>query len=145
MLAFLLIWSLCWLCTHACDDPQRVLVGNCHCATFGCNWQCLCSYDDTQVLTLCVFQSHFLVRHFPALFLCTSLLHIPAIVFSPVFLSPTFSLSVVGSWHTCVVSCALHILSASSSFMQLRQLVPLLTNRDISLIRRGRLYSSCAK
>jgi len=25
-----------------------------------------------------------------------------------------------------------------------RQLVPLLTNRDISLIRRGRLYSSCA-
>ena len=24
-----------------------------------------------------------------------------------------------------------------------RQLVPLLTNRDISLIRRGRLYSSC--
>jgi len=26
---------------------------------------------------------------------------------------------------------------------KLRQLVPLLTNRDISLIRRGRLYSSC--
>jgi len=26
-----------------------------------------------------------------------------------------------------------------------RQLVPLLINRDISLIRRGRLYSSCAK
>jgi len=26
-----------------------------------------------------------------------------------------------------------------------RQLVPLLTNRDISLIRRGRLYSSCVK
>jgi len=26
-----------------------------------------------------------------------------------------------------------------------RQLLPLLTNRDISLIRRGRLYSSCAK
>jgi len=26
-----------------------------------------------------------------------------------------------------------------------RQLVPLLTNRDISLIRRGRLYSSCAR
>ena len=25
-----------------------------------------------------------------------------------------------------------------------RQLVPLLTNTDISLIRRGRLYSSCA-
>jgi len=24
-----------------------------------------------------------------------------------------------------------------------RQLVPLLTNRDISVIRRGRLYSSC--
>ena len=24
-----------------------------------------------------------------------------------------------------------------------RQLVPLLTNRDISLIRRGRLYSNC--
>ena len=24
-----------------------------------------------------------------------------------------------------------------------RQLVPLLSNRDISLIRRGRLYSSC--
>ena len=24
-----------------------------------------------------------------------------------------------------------------------RQLVPLLTNRDISLIRRGKLYSSC--
>jgi len=24
-----------------------------------------------------------------------------------------------------------------------RQLVPLITNRDISLIRRGRLYSSC--
>jgi len=24
-----------------------------------------------------------------------------------------------------------------------RQLVPLLTNRDISLIRRGRLYSTC--
>ena len=28
---------------------------------------------------------------------------------------------------------------------KLRQLVPLLTNRDISLIRRGRLYSSCAR
>jgi len=26
-----------------------------------------------------------------------------------------------------------------------RQLVPLLTNRDISLIRRGRLYSSCLR
>jgi len=26
-----------------------------------------------------------------------------------------------------------------------RQLVPLLTNRDISLIRRGRLYSSCVQ
>jgi len=26
-----------------------------------------------------------------------------------------------------------------------RQLVPLLTNRDISLIRRGRLYSSCMR
>jgi len=26
-----------------------------------------------------------------------------------------------------------------------RQFVPLLTNRDISLIRRGRLYSSCVK
>jgi len=26
---------------------------------------------------------------------------------------------------------------------KLRQLVPLLTNNDISLIRRGRLYSSC--
>jgi len=26
-----------------------------------------------------------------------------------------------------------------------RQLVPLLTNRDISLIRRGRLYSSCVE
>jgi len=26
-----------------------------------------------------------------------------------------------------------------------RQLVPLLTNRDISLIRRGRLYSSCVR
>jgi len=29
--------------------------------------------------------------------------------------------------------------------MELRQLVPLLTNRDISLIRRGRLYSSCVR
>ena len=28
---------------------------------------------------------------------------------------------------------------------QFRQLVPLLTNRDISLIRRGRLYSSCVR
>ena len=28
---------------------------------------------------------------------------------------------------------------------KLRQLVPLLTNRDISLIRRGRLYSSCVQ
>jgi len=28
---------------------------------------------------------------------------------------------------------------------KLRQLVPLLTNRDISLIRRGRLYSSCVR
>ena len=27
----------------------------------------------------------------------------------------------------------------------MRQLVPLLTNRDISLIRRGRLYSSCVR
>ena len=26
-----------------------------------------------------------------------------------------------------------------------RHLVPLLTNRDISLIRRGRLYSSCVR
>jgi len=26
-----------------------------------------------------------------------------------------------------------------------RQLVPLLTNRDIALIRRGRLYSSCVR
>jgi len=26
-----------------------------------------------------------------------------------------------------------------------RQVVPLLTNRDISLIRRGRLYSSCVR
>jgi len=26
---------------------------------------------------------------------------------------------------------------------EFRQLVPLLTSRDISLIRRGRLYSSC--
>jgi len=26
-----------------------------------------------------------------------------------------------------------------------RQLVPLLTNRDISLIKRGRLYSSCVR
>jgi len=26
-----------------------------------------------------------------------------------------------------------------------RQLVPLITNRDISLIRRGRLYSSCVR
>jgi len=26
-----------------------------------------------------------------------------------------------------------------------RQLLPLLTNRDISLIRRGRLYSSCVQ
>ena len=26
-----------------------------------------------------------------------------------------------------------------------RQFVPLLTNRDISLIRRGRLYSSCVR
>jgi len=26
-----------------------------------------------------------------------------------------------------------------------RQLVPLLTNREISLIRRGRLYSSCVR
>jgi len=26
-----------------------------------------------------------------------------------------------------------------------KQLVPLLTNRDISLIRRGRLYSSCVR
>ena len=26
-----------------------------------------------------------------------------------------------------------------------RQLVPLLTNRDISLIRRGKLYSSCVR
>jgi len=26
-----------------------------------------------------------------------------------------------------------------------RQLVPLLTNRDISLIRRGRLYSCCVR
>jgi len=26
-----------------------------------------------------------------------------------------------------------------------RQLVPLLTNRDISLVRRGRLYSSCVR
>jgi len=26
-----------------------------------------------------------------------------------------------------------------------RQLVPLLTNRDVSLIRRGRLYSSCVR
>ena len=26
-----------------------------------------------------------------------------------------------------------------------RQLVPLLTNRDISLVRRGRLYSSCVQ
>ena len=26
-----------------------------------------------------------------------------------------------------------------------RQLVPLLTNRDISLIRRGRLYSTCVR
>jgi len=26
-----------------------------------------------------------------------------------------------------------------------QQLVPLLTNRDISLIRRGRLYSSCVR
>jgi len=26
-----------------------------------------------------------------------------------------------------------------------RQLLPLLTNRDISLIRRGRLYSSCVR
>ena len=28
---------------------------------------------------------------------------------------------------------------------KVRQLVPLLTNRDISLIRRGRLYSSCVQ
>ena len=28
---------------------------------------------------------------------------------------------------------------------QFRQLVPLLTNRDISLIRRGRLHSSCVR
>jgi len=28
---------------------------------------------------------------------------------------------------------------------ELRQLVSLLTNRDISLIRRGRLYSSCVQ
>ena len=28
---------------------------------------------------------------------------------------------------------------------KLRHLVPLLTNRDISLIRRGRLYSSCVQ
>ena len=28
---------------------------------------------------------------------------------------------------------------------KIRQLVPLLTNRDISLIRRGRLYSSCVR
>jgi len=28
---------------------------------------------------------------------------------------------------------------------KLRQLVPLLTNRDISLIRRGRMYSSCVR
>jgi len=26
-----------------------------------------------------------------------------------------------------------------------RQLLPLLTNRDISLVRRGRLYSSCVR
>jgi len=29
--------------------------------------------------------------------------------------------------------------------IKFRQLVPLLTNRDISLIRRGRLYSSCVR
>ena len=29
--------------------------------------------------------------------------------------------------------------------MQFRQLVPLLTNKDISLIVRGRLYSSCVR
>jgi len=28
---------------------------------------------------------------------------------------------------------------------KLRQLVPLLTNRDVSLFRRGRLYSSCVR
>ena len=28
-------------------------------------------------------------------------------------------------------------------WIKFRQLVPLLTNRDISLIRRGRLYGSC--
>jgi len=28
---------------------------------------------------------------------------------------------------------------------KLRQLVPMLTNKDISLIRRGRLYSSCVR
>jgi len=29
--------------------------------------------------------------------------------------------------------------------MKFRQLVPLLTNKDVSLIMRGRLYSSCVR
>jgi len=32
-----------------------------------------------------------------------------------------------------------------SELDEIRQLVPLLTNSDISLIRRGRLYSSCVR
>jgi len=32
-----------------------------------------------------------------------------------------------------------------SRWNKFRQLIPLLTNRDISLIRRGRLYSSCVR
>ena len=32
-----------------------------------------------------------------------------------------------------------------SGWNKFRQLVPLLTNRDISLIKRGRLYSSCVQ
>jgi len=32
-----------------------------------------------------------------------------------------------------------------SGWNKFRQLVPLLTNKDIALIRRGRLYSSCVR
>jgi len=32
-----------------------------------------------------------------------------------------------------------------SGWNKFRQLVPLLTNRDMSLIRRGRLHSSCVQ
>ena len=48
-------------------------------------------------------------------------------------------LSVDGDAHA-VVKARIRI-----GWHKVRQLVPLLTNRDISLIRTGRLYSSCVR